>query len=260
MSTVQPNYLFLNTIQAAGADVSVSEGILKIGNSSTGNITPGAKIKNIQNVYQKTGAAAVNQVVTAVLPASTTPGSNYAFQITQQNSSGEFVSYYISYEATSATTSVAHAALKSVIDALVAAGSLSVTTGGASPNLTITGTSANPIVTGEALENMTSVGVTTTGNEAVGLGSDLIAAGITGISAQPVAATVYSLFLVNYYNEAEPLNAQGRTVQAQTYVYYDSASGVVAAFETELADKITNIGASATADVDAGNAVSVEKI
>ena len=258
MSTVQPNYLFLNTIQAAGADVSVSEGILRIGNSSTGNITPGMKIGNIQNVYQKTGAAAVNQVVTVTVPTPAV-GINYAFQLTQQNASGEYVTYYISYEATTTVVADLHAALKSVVDALIASGSLVGTTGGASPSLTITGTSANPIIVGTAIEGIVTV-ANSTGNEAIGLGSDLIAAGITGISAQPVAATVYSLFLVNYYNEAEPLNAQGRTVQAQTYVYYDSASGVVAAFETELADRITNIGASGTAALDAGNAVSVEKI
>ena len=258
MSTVQPNYLFLNTIQAAGADVSVSEGILRIGNSSTGNITPGMKIGKIQNVYQKTGAAAVNQIVTVTVPTPV-EGKNYAFQLTQQNASGEYVSYYVSFEATTTTVADVHAGLKSVVSALATSGALVATVTGTSPTITITGTSANPIVVGEAIEGITSV-VVTTGNEASGLGSDLIAAGITGISAQPVAATVYSLFLVNYYNEAESLNAQERTVQAQTYVYYDSASGVVAAFETELADRITNIGASASAALDAGNAVSVEKI
>ena len=250
MSTVQPNYLFLSA--PAAADVVVSEGILTIGSGA--NITPGAKIKNIQNVYQQTGAAAVNQVVTVTVPTPAV-GANYAFQLTQQNASGEYVSYYISYEATTTVVADLHAALKSVVDALIASGSLVGTTGGASPSLTITGTSANPIIVGTAIEGIVTV-ANSTGNEAIGLGSDLIAAGITGISTQPVAATVYSLFLINYYNEAEPLNAQGRTVQAQTYVYYNSASVDTAAFETQLSAEIYNITTAGAA----GAAVSVEKI
>jgi hypothetical protein len=255
MSTVQPNYLFLNTIQASGADVSVSEGILKIGRASTGNITPGMKIKNIQNVYQKTAAAAVNQVVTVTVPTPVV-GDNYAFQLTQQNASGEYVSYYVSFEATTTTVADVHAGLKSVASALATSGALVATVAGTSPTITITGTSANPIVFGEAIEGITSV-VVTPGNEASGLGSDLIAAGITGISEQPVAATLYSLFLINYYNEAEPLNAQGRTVQAQTYVYYNStASTELTAFEADLLAKVYTI----TSAANAGAAVSVEKI
>lgn len=258
MSTVQPNYLFINTLQATGLDVVTAEGILTIGNSSTGNITPGMKFNNIENVYQKSGAAAVNQVVTAVLPGTTVVGDNYAFQVTQQNSSGEFVSYYISYEATSTTTATAHAALISVLNALVASGSISATIGGSSPNITITGTASNPIVTGEALENMVSVGVTTTGNEAFGLGADLIAQGITGISVQPAVGTTYSLFLINFYNESNSLNAQERKVQAQTYVYYNSAAAGtnLADFETALAAKVFTI----TTAANAGAAASAEKI
>jgi hypothetical protein len=251
MSTVQPNYLFLSN--PAAADVVVSEGILTIGSGT--NITPGAKIKNIKNVYQKTGAAAVNQVVTAVVPTPVV-GNNYAFQVTQQNAMGEYVSYYISYQALTTVAADVHAALKSVLDALVASGSLSATIGGASPNLTITGTAANPIVTGEALEGITSVTVTTPGNEAFGLGADLIADGITGISVQPVSGTTYSLFLINYFNEANSLNAQERNVEAQTYVYYNSAGGTVGAFETALANEIFTI----TTAPEAGAAVSVEKL
>jgi hypothetical protein len=74
---------------------------------------------------------------------------------------------------------------------------------------------------------------------------------------QPVAATLYSLFLINYYNEAEPLNAQGRTVQAQTYVYYNSTAGAeLTAFEADLLAKVYTI----TSAANAGAAVSVEKI
>lgn len=250
MSTVQPNYLFLSNPVAG--DVDVTEGILKIGSGL--NITPGMKIKNIQNVYQQTGAAAVNQVVTVTVPTPVV-GTNYAFQLTQQNASGEYVSYYISYEATTTTVLDVHTALKSVVDSLISAGSIVATTGGTSPSLTITGTSANPIIVGVAIEGIVTV-ANSVGNEAIGLGSDLIAAGVIGISSQPVAATVYSLFLVNYYNEAEPLNAQGRTVQAQTYVYYDSAGASVAAFETQLGAEIYNITTAGAA----GPAVSVEKL
>jgi hypothetical protein len=256
MSTVQPNYLFINTLQATGLDIVTAEGILTIGNSSTGNIAPGMKFNNIESVYQKLTAAAVNQVVTAVLPANTIVGENYAFQVTQQNSSGEFVTYYIAYDATSTTTATAHAALTSVLNALIASGSLSATIAGSSPNITITGTAANPIVTGEALENMVSVGVTTTGNEAFGLGADLVAEGLIGISAQPAVGTSYSLFLINFYNESNALNAQERKVQAQTYVYYNSAAGApLTAFETALTEKVT-----AVTSANAGPAVSVEKL
>jgi hypothetical protein len=251
MSTVQPNYLFLSNPVAA--DVVVSEGILTIGSGV--NITPAAKIKNIKNVYQKTGAAAVNQVVTAVVPTPVI-GNNYAFQIIQQNTSGEYVPYYISYEAATTVVADVHAALTAVLNALVSSGALSATIGGSSPNITITGTAENPILIGEAIEGITNVTVTTPGSEGAGIGSELIAAGVIGISAQPVAGTTYSLFLINYFNEANSLNAQERNVEAQTYVYYNSAGASVAAFETALAAEIFTI----TTAADAGAAVSVEKL
>jgi hypothetical protein len=257
MSTVQPNYLFINTLQATGLDIVTAEGILTIGNSSTGNVAPGMKFNNMESVYTKAGAAAVNQVVTAVLPASTVVGENYAFQVTQQNSVGEFVTYYIAFDATTTTTATAHAGMISVLNALVASGSLSVTVGGSSPNITITGTATNPIVTGEALENMVSTGVTTTGNEAFGLGADLVAEGIIGISAQPAVGTTYNLFLINFYNESNALNAQERKVQAQTYVYYNNTAGApLTAFEADLLAKVYTI----TSAANAGPAVSVEKL
>jgi hypothetical protein len=257
MSTVQPNYLFLNSTSAG--DVVVSEGVLRIGSGT--NITPDMKIKNIKNVYQQAGAAATARIQTLTVASFTAAaGIDFAVQVTQFIGS-EYKTVYASYETTATDTNATVAAkLAEVLTVLIQSGSSGLATAIAVSNvITLTASSSNPVFVAEVLEGgMTLATASPVGNEAVGLGSDLIADGITGISTQPVAATIYSLFLINYFNEANSLNAQERNVEAQTYVYYNSTSAT--AFEGKLADEVYAIGASATAAADAGNAVSVEKI
>jgi hypothetical protein len=260
MSTVQPNYLFLNSVQAAGADVSVSEGIVTFGTST--NVFTGIKVKDISNIYTKTpGAAAVARVQTVTVTAPASAGTDYSFQITQMIGS-EYKTSFVSYESVAGDTAITVAtALASVASALISAGSIQLASAANSGTnvVTLTGSTANPIFVAEVLDAGSGLVVATSaaGNEAFGVGSDLIAEGITGISAQPVSTNVYSLAIVNYYSSAISLNAQERNIEQQLYIYVNDGDADAAAFFTSgIAAKLTTI----TTAANAGNATSVEAL
>jgi hypothetical protein len=259
MSTVQPNYLFLNTVQGTGLDVTVAEGIVVFGNTATANVSPSIKLKNISSIYTKTpGAAANGSRATFTVPASVAAGDDFAFQVSYQGSNGQYISQYVSYEAvTGDTTGIVRDKLKEVLDALVASGSLDAAISTpAADSVRVSGTATNPYITGQVLSNLTYAFVA--GNEAFGVGSDLIADGITGISAQPVSTNTYSLAIINYYAEANSLNAQKRDIEQQLYVYVNDAVAAdrAAFFTAGIAAKLTTI----TVLLDAGKAASVEAL
>jgi hypothetical protein len=260
MSTVQPNYLFLNAVQAAGADVTVSEGMVTFGTST--NISPSIKLRNISNIYTKTpGAAAVARVQTVTITTPVDIGTDYSFQITQLIGN-VYQTVFVSYQSVAGDTGITVAtALTSVVSALISSGSIQLASAANSATnvITLTGSSSNPLFVTEALETGTGlvVATSTAGNEAFGVGSDLIADGITGISAQPVSTNLYSLAVINYYSEANSLNAQKRDIEQQLYVYVNDGDGDAAAFFTAgIAAKLTTI----TTLAPAGLAASVEAL
>jgi hypothetical protein len=240
MSTVQPNYLFLNA--PAAADVTLANRVLTLGQSPN---SISLNVQKVKSLIKVEGTASVNQVVTVTVPTPVV-GNNYAFQVTQQNAMGEYVSYYVSYQALTTVVADVRDALKSVVDALISSGSLSATTSTGASTLLITGTAANPILTGEAIEGITSVTVTTPGNEAFGQGADLITSGIIGVSAQPVSGTSYDALFIEYGVGVEPENTIDRDQAASLVVYYNEAAGAgLTAFLAALNAAIANATANA---------------
>jgi hypothetical protein len=255
MSSTQPLYLFLNTVQAAGADVVVSEGLATVGDST--NISPSMRVPLISDIALKTGAAAVARVQTALIAgAPATAGTAYSLQVTQLLGS-QWTTVYASYVTVTGDTAIIVAGkIASVLTKLIGSGSIELATAanGGTDTITLTGSAGNPLFVTVALEGTITVATTTAGNEAAGVGSDLIAAGITGVDAQPVAATVYSLALFTYGNPVNSGNTIVRNQDGILYVYYDSGSANAAAFITSgIAAKLTTI----TSATNAGLAVSV---
>ena len=259
MSAIQPNYLFINTALGA-AGITVSEGSVVFG--ATTNVSPSIKLRNIKNLYQVNGAAATARVQTITVSSFTAAaGIDYSIQVTQYIGS-EYKTVYASYETTNADTNITVATkIANVLTSLIQSGSIqlaSATNGGGTLNvITLTGSSSNPLFVTTALETGAGLAVATTGgggNEANGVGSDLIAEGITGISAQPQSGSTYNTLVVNYSTDAEDLNAQARSVSGQLYVYYVTD----AAFTTAIGTKLSALGTGVLADV--GAAASVERL
>jgi hypothetical protein len=255
MSAIQPLYLFLNTVQASGADVVVAEGLATIGAST--NVSPAMRTNLISNIALKTGASAVARQQTAVIggtPSNTSTA--YSLQVTQLIGS-QWTTVYASYVTVSTdTTTTVATALCAVLTKLIGTGSieLATATNSSSATITLVGSASNPLFVTAALQGTITVTQTVAGNEASGVGSDLIAEGITGITAQPVAATVYSLALFSYGNPVNSGNTITRNQESLLYVYYDSASANAAAFLTSgITPKLTGISSAA----NAGNAASV---
>jgi hypothetical protein len=255
MSAIQPLYLFLNTVQAAGADVVVAEGLATIGAST--NVSPAMRLASIGNIALKTGASAVARVQTALIGGTpATAGTAYSLQVTQLIGS-QWTTVYASYVTVTGDTDIIVAGkIASVLTKLIGTGSIELATAanGGTATITLTGSAGNPLFVTAALQGTITVATSTPGNEAAGVGSDLIAAGITGITAQPVAATVYSLALFSYGNPVNSGNTITRNQESLLYVYYDSASANAAAFLTSgITPKLTGISSAA----NAGNAASV---
>jgi hypothetical protein len=253
MSAIQPQYLFLNTV-AGAADVVVAGGEAVIGAST--NVSPAMRLASIENVALKTGATHLARQQTATIGGTpSNAGTAYSLQVTQLIGS-QWTTVYASYSTvgTDTTTTVA-AALCRVLTKLIGSGSIQLATAtNASAVITIVGSAANPLFVTSPLEGTITVATTVAGNEAFGLGSELIAAGITGINAQPVAGTVYSLVLFTYGNPVNSGNTITRNQESLLYVYYDSASANAAAFlSAGIAAKITTI----TTLLPAGVAASV---
>ena len=253
MSAIQPNYLFINTALGA-AGITVSEGSVVFGSST--NVSPSIKLRNIKNLYQVNGAAAVARVQTVTVTAPAAVGTDYSFQITQFIGSA-YQTVFVSYESVAGDTAITVAtALASVASTLISSGSIQLASAANSGTnvVTLTGSSSNPLFVTEVLDAGSGlvVATSTAGNEANGVGSDLIAEGITGISAQPQSGSTYNTLIVNYSTDAEDLNAQARSVSGQLYVYYVTD----AAFTTAIGTKLSAI----TTLADAGAAASVERL
>jgi hypothetical protein len=256
MSAIQPLYLFLNTVAGAG-DIVVAEGLATIG--ATTNVTPEMRVNLINSIALKSGAAAVARQQTAVIGGTpSAAGTAYSLQVTQLIGS-QWTTVYASYVTvgTDTTTTVA-TALCAVLTKLIGTGSieLATATNSSSATITLVGSASNPLFVTAALQGTITVTQTVAGNEASGVGSDLIAEGITGITAQPVAATVYNLALFSYSNPVNSANTIARNQEALVYVYYDSASANAAAFTTAIGSKLTTIIAVGPA----GAAVSVPAV
>lgn len=249
MSTVQPNYLFLNS--PAGADVTLSNKILTLGQSPNSISLNVQKVGSLVKVESEAAAARV-QTATVALPAGgNVAGLNYSLQVTQLMGS-EYRTVYASYETVGTETAIQIAtSLVSVLSALISAGSIELASatnvGGTSAVITITSSTTNPVFLAEVLEgNITLAAASPVGTEAFGQGADLIAAGITGISAQPVSGTSYDALFIEYGIAVQPENTINRDQAASLVVYYNEAAGAgLTAFLAALNAAIANATANA---------------
>jgi hypothetical protein len=241
MSTIQPNYLFLNN--PAAADVTLANRILTLGQTTNSIALNVQKVKSLVKVE---GVAAVAKSQTLTVTTATV-GQNYALQITQQQSEGQYDSHYISYEAvTGDTTNSIATAIAAIATALINTGAIELTSAIASSNtVPFVGITTNPVFTLEIIEGpMTLAAASPAGNEAFGQGTDLLAAGITGISAGPVAGTSYDALFIDYGVSVETENTINRDQAAVLVVYYNEAGASLAAFLTALNAAIANATAN----------------
>lgn len=256
MSAIQPNYLFLNTVQASGADVVVSEGSVVFG--ATTNVSNAISVKNITKIISQLFAAGTNQVVNVTVPASVVANTTYSFQILLKNSLGEYYAVYVEYvtAASGDTTTTVRDGLKAALDAYITTGYATVTSGTSSTNiLTITGTATTRSFVTEAMLGGLTVSIATAAVATFGTGDSLIAQGITGMgTSQPVSGTNYSLALVNYSGGVTDANTISRNQEGQLYIYYVSSGTTF--LTAGIQDKLTAV----TAGANTLNVISVPSI
>lgn len=223
MNTIQPINLVINT--PAGADVTLANRILTLGQAP--NVAPGINVQKIKSVTKQTGVAAVGKSQTLTVTTATA-GQNYAVQFTQKQSGGQYFSQYISYEAVTGdnTTTIA-AALSAVATELIRSGTIALTSATNSTNtLPFVGIASNPLFELTIIEGpMTLAAASPGGNEAIGQGADLLAEGLTTVSAVPVSGNAYDVLTITYGNPVESGNTITRDQNAVLVVYYNQALG-----------------------------------
>jgi hypothetical protein len=244
MSTVQPNYLFLNN--PAAADVTLANRILTLGQNANSIAMNVQKVDSLRKVE---GVAAVARVQTVTITAPAAVGTDYAFQVIQQSGS-EYRPVYVSYESVAGDTAITVAtALAAVANAQITSGNLGLASAanGGTAVVTLTATTSNPIFLTEVLEAGSGmvIATSTAGNEAFGQGTDLLADGVIGISEQPVAGTSYDALFIQYGDPVEEGNTIKRDQAASLVVYYNEAGASLAAFLTALNAAITAATANA---------------
>jgi hypothetical protein len=237
MSTIQPNYLFLNA--PAAADVTLANRILTLGQNAN---SIAMNVQKVVSVRKVEGAAAVAGVQTVTVTGPSVVGTDYSFQIIQQSGS-EYRPVFISYESVAGDTATTVAtALTSVANAQLRAGNLALASATSALGvITLTATTSNPVFLTEVLDAGagTVVAITTAGSEAFGQGTDLLAEGVIGISEQPVAGTSYDALFIPYGEPVEEGNTIKRDQAAYLVVYYNEAGASLAAFLTALNAAIT---------------------
>lgn len=165
----------LNTVAAAGADFSVDNGVLTL--TGVGSF-PWDKVQT--SVVKQVAVAAVARTTELTFAAPAAAGQVYQVVIEQPlgSSSNRFpVTITVSSTNTSATT-IAQA-FKTAFDAQVAAGLLVGTSAGAADIITISGTTAFPMLRVVSVSAGITLNVTAAGNPAVNTGAQLLSEGVT---------------------------------------------------------------------------------
>jgi hypothetical protein len=236
MNTNQPNYLFLNTVQAAAADVTTSRGKVVLGASA--NVSPAIEAALAESLTEQAAAAAVAQVQVLTVSAATADqdyGINISFKDTL---SGEYTTRYVSTKGvTGDTVTTIAARLVAAVNALINAGAVDLAScANVAGAITFTATTANPLFTIVPLTaGFTLAAPSTAGVVAKGQGADLLAAGLQTISEVPVSGTSYDLIIINYAAPISDGNTVKRDQFAQLYVYYNNTNATNAgAFKTAV--------------------------
>jgi hypothetical protein len=171
----------LNAVAAAGADFAVSNGVITL--TGVGSF-PYDKVTT--NIVKQIAVTADPRVTIVTFSAPSAVGQVYQVVIDQPlgTSSNRFP-VTITVSATDTNADTIGQAFKTAFEAQVTAGLLAGTASGGAAAITITGTATFPMLRVVSTSAAIALNVTTAGNPAVNLGSQLLAEGVT--DAEPTA-------------------------------------------------------------------------
>jgi hypothetical protein len=203
------NYNIIETVAASAGDIVLTgNGQLAI----TGAPTIPLKLSRLG--ARRAAAAGVASVKVITLATTVVAGTRYAFTCSQEVD-GQTVSRIISVTATSTSTAVVSAAMKTQLDNFGFEFASVVLSGTNDSVITITGAAGYETFTLANIAN-TTPSTTTPGNRAVGLGSVLLAQGLTGFTP----ANFYDAYPIEIGQELI-LDGGSRTQKATTpYTVY----------------------------------------
>jgi len=183
----------ISTVAAAAADITYSNGTLTIAVDS--GTFPSMYVPNIETFTKTTGVAETAQTNTVTYtPADST---TYELVITQNTgaANGAPTTFVASYTSDTSATDLEIAT--AFVDLINSQTDLKVTctdAGGAN-TITLTADTGYPFFTASAISNMAVV-AGATGVAAVGIGADLIAAGVAGA----VSGDTYTVYEFDFYS------------------------------------------------------------
>lgn len=163
----------LNTVQAGGFDFAVDNGVITL--SGVGSF-PWDKVQT--QVKKQVYVAAVARVTVLTFTAPTAAGQEYNVSISQPQGSNNVFPQLFSLVSTDTSATTIAQAFKAAFENAVENGILFGTASGAGAAITLTGTSAFPMLRVLGTSANVSVSVSTGGNPAVNTGAQLIAQGI----------------------------------------------------------------------------------
>ncbi len=175
----------LNTVQAGAADFSVVDGVVTL--TGVGSF-PYDKIQT--QIKKQIYVAAVARVTVITFSAPAAAGEEFNVTISQPQGSNNVFPQLFSLKSTNTSATTIAQAFKTAFETAVSNGLLFGTASGAADAITITGTTAFPMLRVLGTTANISLNVTPTGNPAINTGAQLIAAGVEGA----VATNNYTTF------------------------------------------------------------------
>lgn len=175
----------LNTVGAAAADFSVVDGVVTL--TGVGSF-PYDKIQT--QIKKQIYVAAVARVTVITFSAPAAAGEEFNVTISQPQGSNNVFPQLFSLKSTNTSATTIAQAFKTAFETAVSNGLLFGTASGAADAITITGTTAFPMLRVLGTTANISLNVTAAGNPAINTGAQLIAAGVEGA----VATNNYTTF------------------------------------------------------------------
>lgn len=175
----------LNTVQAGAADFNVVDGVVTL--TGVGSF-PYDKIQT--QIKKQIYVAAVARVTVITFSAPAAAGEEFNVTIAQPQGNNNVFPQLFSLKSTNTNATTIAQAFKAAFENAVDNGILFGTASGAADAITITGTSAFPMLRVLGTSANVSISVSAAGNPAVNTGTQLIAAGVEGA----VATNNYTTF------------------------------------------------------------------
>lgn len=175
----------LNTVQAGGLDFAVDNGVITL--TGVGSF-PYDKIQT--QIKKQIYVAAIARVTEITFSAPAAAGEEFNVTISQPQGSNNVFPQLFSLKSTNTNATTIAQAFKAAFENAVDNGLLFGTASGSGAVITITGTSAFPMLRVLGTTANISLNVTAAGNPAINTGTQLIAAGVEGA----VATNNYTTF------------------------------------------------------------------